>query len=67
MAQHPKAVSFSEAGRVLEAFGWSLDHVAGSHHIFARGSSTLSIPLRRPHILPIYVRQILDVTNEDTP
>lgn len=72
MAQHPRAVSFSEARRVLEAFGWDLDRVNGSHHIFRRGTTLLSIPLQRPHIKPTYVRDILDATlevpdDDDTP
>jgi hypothetical protein len=29
---------------------------------FSRGGSHLTIPLRRPHILPVYVRQILAMT-----
>jgi predicted RNA binding protein YcfA (HicA-like mRNA interferase family) len=62
MAQHPNAVSLAEARRVLEAFGWTLDRVRGSHHIFARGSERINIPLRRPHIRPTYVRDVLDAT-----
>ena len=62
MAQHPKAVSFDEARRVLEAYGWTLDRVRGSHHVFAQGSRTLPVPFRRPHIKAVYVKQILLAT-----
>ena len=62
MAQHPKAVSFDEARRVLEAYDWVLDHVNGSHHVFYRNAERLVIPLKRPHIMPVYVRQILNGT-----
>ena len=62
MAQRPKSVSFDEARRVPEAYGSVLDRVHGSHHMFAQGSRTLSIPLRRPHIKPAYVKQILQLT-----
>jgi predicted RNA binding protein YcfA (HicA-like mRNA interferase family) len=65
MAQHPNAVRFDEARRVLEAFDWRLDHVRGSHHVFARGGARLTIPLRRPSILPVYVRQVLRATEVD--
>jgi len=68
MAQHPNAVRFDEARRVLEAFGWTLNHVRGSHHVFARGGGRLTVPLRRPCLLPVYVRQILratEVGNDD--
>ena len=62
MAQHPKAVSLDEARRVLEAYGWSLLRVTGSHHIFRASGRNLSIPRRRPHILPTYVKDILQAT-----
>jgi predicted RNA binding protein YcfA (HicA-like mRNA interferase family) len=62
MAQHPNAVTFDEARRVLEAFGWTLRRTSGSHHMFARGGESLTIPFRRPCILSVYVRQILRAT-----
>ena len=66
MARHPNSVTFNEARRVLEAYGWRLDHVRGSHHYFRRAGVLLTIPLRRPCILTTYVRQILKATQEDT-
>jgi predicted RNA binding protein YcfA (HicA-like mRNA interferase family) len=66
MAQHPNAVSFNEARRVLEAFGWELDRAAGSHYIFRRGASRVNIPFRRPHIKTAYVRQVLAATEEES-
>jgi predicted RNA binding protein YcfA (HicA-like mRNA interferase family) len=65
MAQHPRSVTFSEARGILEAYGWTLTRIAGSHHRFSRGGSHLTIPLRRPCILPVYVRQILALTAAD--
>lgn len=65
MAQHPKAVSLSEATRVLRAFGWELLRVRGSHHMFIRDGKELVIPFKRPHILPVYVKQILASTREE--
>jgi predicted RNA binding protein YcfA (HicA-like mRNA interferase family) len=62
IARRPNAVRFSEAQAVLEAYGWELARVTGSHHIFVRGAERLSVPFRRPHILPSYVRDILRAT-----
>jgi predicted RNA binding protein YcfA (HicA-like mRNA interferase family) len=62
MAQHQHSVSLAEARRVLEAYGWTLGRIRGSHYFFTRGALTLSVPYRRPHILAAYVRQILSVT-----
>ena len=65
MAQHPNAVSLAEASRVLHAYGWELVRVRGSHHLFRCGSGELTIPFKRPHLLAVYVRQILAVTQEE--
>jgi predicted RNA binding protein YcfA (HicA-like mRNA interferase family) len=64
MAQHPRTVSFAEARAVLEAFDWELRRVNGSHYIFRHPDRAvrLVIPLRRPSILPTYVRDILAAT-----
>jgi predicted RNA binding protein YcfA (HicA-like mRNA interferase family) len=55
-------VRFSELQDMLEAYGWRLDRVRGSHHIFRRGTEKLSVPYRRPHVLVAYVRQALKAT-----
>jgi predicted RNA binding protein YcfA (HicA-like mRNA interferase family) len=64
IARRPNVVRFSEAQRVLEAYGWTLARVSGSHHVFVRGSERFAVPFRRPYILPVYVRQILSRTQE---
>lgn len=65
IAQRPNAVTLAELRRLVEAYGWTLDRIAGSHHIFRRGGRKLSIPLRRPHVLLAYVRQALKETEND--
>jgi predicted RNA binding protein YcfA (HicA-like mRNA interferase family) len=61
LAQRPNAVRFSELERLLEMYGWSLDRVRGSHHIFRKEDVTtaLVVPMRRPHLLRVYVQQVL--------
>jgi len=60
--QRPNAVRLAELRELLEAYGWTLRRISGSHHLFVRGDRRLSIPLRRPTILPVYVRQALRPT-----
>lgn len=62
MAQHPNSVTMAEAIRVLKAYGWVLTRISGSHHRFSRGGSHMTVPLKRPNLLPIYVRHILAAT-----
>jgi predicted RNA binding protein YcfA (HicA-like mRNA interferase family) len=65
VAQHSRTVPFDELRRLLEAYGWELDRVNGSHHIFRNGSSKLSVPFHRPTVKPTYVQQVLALTDED--
>jgi predicted RNA binding protein YcfA (HicA-like mRNA interferase family) len=65
IAQRPNAVRFEELARLLEAYGWSLVRVRGSHHLFARGGERLTVPHRRPTVLPVYVRMALAATAGD--
>ena len=63
--QHRKSVKFEELTRLLEAYGWKLDRVKGSHHVYKLGSETLTVPYKRPTVLPIYVQKVLDLTDQD--
>jgi predicted RNA binding protein YcfA (HicA-like mRNA interferase family) len=62
LRQNPSNVSFDELRQVLEAAGFALDHVTGSHHVFRIQSGVqvlkVVIPFSRP-VKPIYVRQVL--------
>jgi predicted RNA binding protein YcfA (HicA-like mRNA interferase family) len=50
---------------LLELSGWSLERVRGSHHVFGRGAEQLVVPYRWPHVLAVYVREVLRRTKED--
>ncbi len=65
LAQRPNSVRYAELQRLLELSGWSLHHIRGSHYVFKKGSERLVVPYRRPHILPVYVREVLRRTRED--
>lgn len=65
VAQHPNAVRFDELARLLVAYGWELARVRGSHHVFVRSGAQLTVPHRRPHVLAVYVRRVLELTKEE--
>lgn len=50
---------------LLEAHGWEVRHGKGSHYVFRRSAERMVIPLRRGHVLPIYVRIALKATEDD--
>lgn len=65
--QNPKNVSLEDLAKLLEDYGFWLDHVTGSHHIFRaeHGNSVwkLTIPYQKP-IKIVYVRQALTAIDE---
>jgi predicted RNA binding protein YcfA (HicA-like mRNA interferase family) len=64
LAQRPNAVRFGELERLLILYGWELDRTSGSHYIYRRGTDKAIIPFRRPHVLGVYVRAVLKLTEE---
>lgn len=64
LARRPNAVRFEEIQRYLSFSGWALDRVQGSHYVFMRGGARLVVPYRRPHVLAVYVREVLSRTKE---
>jgi predicted RNA binding protein YcfA (HicA-like mRNA interferase family) len=50
---------FSEVRKMLEAAGYRLVRVHGSHHYFTKpGEPPLSIPVHHGKVKPYYVRQV---------
>lgn len=50
---------FSEVKKMLEAKGYRLDRISGSHHIFKKaGVRSLPIPVHNGKVQPAYVRMI---------
>lgn len=48
-----------EIVKMLEAKGYFLHRIAGSHHVFKKpGVGTFSVPVHHGKVKPAYVRQI---------
>ena len=59
----PSPVRFGVVKRMLEAKGYRLDRVVGSHHIFVKpGVGAESIPVHGGKVKPYYVRKIEKLT-----
>jgi predicted RNA binding protein YcfA (HicA-like mRNA interferase family) len=67
LRQNPKSVSLDTLKQVLESYGFWLDRIVGSHHVFRAvvGSQTwrLTIPYNKP-IKIIYVKQALEAIEQ---
>lgn len=58
-------IRFAELRKQIEAAGWALDRVNGSHHIFTKaGARNLIIPVHHGKVLPAYVRQVKKTIEE---
>jgi predicted RNA binding protein YcfA (HicA-like mRNA interferase family) len=50
---------FSEVKKLLEAKGYRLTRISGSHHIFTKaGARPVPIPVHKGKVKPAYVRLI---------
>jgi predicted RNA binding protein YcfA (HicA-like mRNA interferase family) len=50
---------FSEVKKVLDAAGYQLVRVCGSHHYFTKpGEQPFSIPVHQGRVKPYYVREV---------
>lgn len=55
----PSLVRFAVVTQMLEAKGYFLSRVAGSHHIFRKtGVGTFSVPVHNAKVKPCYVKKI---------
>lgn len=61
---NPKDVSFDEACKLLEWFGFEFLHATGSHHKFKKGEISLVIPRQNP-LKPIYIKHILERLDDE--
>lgn len=65
---NPKQVSFRDLRRLLESFGFELDHVTGSHYIFlgnvAKEPVRISIPFKRGTLREVYVKDVLTLIEQ---
>jgi predicted RNA binding protein YcfA (HicA-like mRNA interferase family) len=67
LRRNPKAVSLDELRTVLEDYGFSLDRIVGSHHVFRAEIGERVWKLVSPSNKPIkiiYVKQALEAIDE---
>ncbi|MBN2293554.1 MAG: type II toxin-antitoxin system HicA family toxin [Pirellulales bacterium] len=52
-------MKFSAVQKMLEAKGYRLDRINGSHHVFTKpGVRSLPIPVHKGKVHPAYIRMI---------
>ncbi len=65
LRQNPKNVRFEEIDTLLGGLGFEKRQRGTSHAVYTiSGQRPLTIPFRTPFILPVYVKQVLQVLDE---
>ena len=65
LRQNPQNVRFKEIDSLLCSLGFKKRQRGTSHVIYTiPGKYPLSIPFRKPFILPVYVKQVLQLLDE---
>ena len=64
--QGPKHVRFEDLDKLLRAYGFEVRRPGrgGSHYYYSKRRVKVSVPRRRPHVLPIYVRLALKAIDQ---
>jgi predicted RNA binding protein YcfA (HicA-like mRNA interferase family) len=64
LRQNPKNVRFEEIDSLLQRLGFE-KRQRGSHVTYLiSGKPPMTIPIRKPFILPVYVKQVLQMLDE---
>ena len=64
--QNPRNVRFEEMDKLLLSLGFE-KRQKGSHATYIlKGQGRITIPLRKPFILPVYVKEVLSLLAEMT-
>jgi predicted RNA binding protein YcfA (HicA-like mRNA interferase family) len=62
--QNPKNVRFKDIDRLLRSLGFE-KRQRGSHATYIlQGQGRITIPVRKPFILPVYAREVLKMLDE---
>lgn len=61
--QNPRVVSFKELDQVLKNLGFKVRQPGSgsSHYIYIKGEVQISVPFKRPYVLEIYVKRVLEL------
>ena len=61
---NPKSVRFEDVDALLLHLGFTKRQGGTSHAVYTLGAHRITIPYRRPFILPVYVKALLQLLDE---
>lgn len=60
----PAEVRYEDVEKVMEAFGWELVNVKGSHRVFSKGEEIITIPVKKGrNVKKMYIKRIIQRLN----
>lgn len=57
-------VTFEDVRKLLEAEGFYLDRISGSHHIFQKEGMIFVVPAHRNRVKIMYVKRLIEIIEE---
>ena len=61
LKNNPAGATFSQIEKLLLGEDFILDRVAGSHHVFKKGSVTFVIPVHKNRVKIVYVKRVIEI------
>jgi predicted RNA binding protein YcfA (HicA-like mRNA interferase family) len=63
MRENPRNVRFDDIDAILRSLGFD-SRQKGSHVVYTNGEYRITVPVNRPFIKPVYVKQLLRLLDE---
>jgi predicted RNA binding protein YcfA (HicA-like mRNA interferase family) len=63
MLRLPTEMRFNEVTQVLEFFDWKLDNVAGSHYIYYKQNTILTVIKHKKKVVKVHLKRIVNALN----
>lgn len=68
LRNNPKDATMQEVETLLSRFGFKLERISGSHHVFRfsddEQTQSISVPLHGRKVKTVYVRQVIELLDE---
>lgn len=64
LTNNPKGATFHDVRKLLTHYGFQLERVTGSHHIFSRSDATFAIPVHANRVKSVYVRRVIKLLEQ---
>ncbi len=65
LKNNPTGATFAQIKKLLLSEDFVLDRVAGSHHVFKKGSVTFVIPVHKNRVKTVYVKRVIELIEEE--